>query len=1186
MAEIKLTREQQAVVDNRGGALLVSAAAGSGKTKVLVDRLLAQVLDPDHEVNIDEFLMITYTKAAASELRGKIAAELAKRLAADPDNLRLQRQSTRIYLAQISTVHAFCATILREYAHVLDIPAEFRVCEEQEADALRQEVFDDLLEEVYQTLDEHPQRRALIDQLGYGRDDRRLPDLVLPVYDAIRCRVDPKGWMAQCMDAYSFADNTPAEQTIWGQALIASLSRVLESAERNLNDALRLMDGDESLQISYAPLFTENRRAVAALRECTAWDEIYERRTLDFGRLRPVRKPQDAERQERAKALREAAKETVKDALKPFYAPSARVMGDLKYSASAIGGLLELVQLFETHYTQEKRRRKLFDFSDLEHETIRLLVQKQSGKPTAVAREISQRYREILVDEYQDSNAVQECIFEAVSRDGSNRFMVGDVKQSIYRFRLADPGIFLQKYARYPLYTKAADGEGRKILLSENFRSRHEILQAVNDVFSLIMRPEAAELSYTDAEALKNGKKDYPETPQPKVELHCIELETDTERKTVKTQGEAAFVAARIAQLLRDQTPVTDGAATRPVRPGDIVILMRSPGSAAADYVSALARYQIPCATDRGGSILDTTEVEVFSAILQIIDNPHRDIPLVTAMASQAFAFSPDTLAAARAQKRDGDLYDCLRAYAPQNEALTRFFAWLDRMRQCAAELTLRELMDEILLTTKLDDIYAAMPGGQTRKRNLLALYTLALDNEASYGGSLSGFCRWIAQLRESGGATAQVASDAAGDAVRIMSIHKSKGLEFPVVFLADLSRKFNLSDSTSPVLLDDALLIGSNIVDTASKSYYPGAARMAIAARKKQQLIAEEMRVLYVAMTRAREMLIMSYCGTRLTSTLQKWNASLTHPLRPEVAASALCPGDWVLMTALCRTEAGELFALCGQNNVSEVQNVPWKICYRSADTSDASPVTVSGSFSSLPAAQKDAEALTAPLAYRYPHMAATAVSSKLTATQLKGRVLDREAAEEAQPIYREPAEQFRRPDFAPKAQLTGREKGSATHLFMQYVRYACCTTRESVEAERARLVTERYLTQQQADSVNLEQILTLFTGSFGKRILAAKNPVREFKFSILTDAGVYVPEAAGEQVMLQGVVDCFWQEADGLVIVDFKTDFIRDNLKQKALGYTPQLEAYAKALGRIYSCPVKAKYLYFFSAGQEVLL
>lgn len=1185
MAEIRLTAAQQAVVDHRGGALLVSAAAGSGKTKVLVDRLLAQVCDDMHEVNLDDFLIITYTKAAAAELRAKIAKELAKRLAAEPDNVHLQRQSTRIYLTQISTVHAFCASILREYAHVLDIPADFRVGEEQETSALRQSIFDDLLEELYTTLDAHPDRRALIDQLGYGRDDARLYGLVMDVYDAVRCRVSPEGWIARCKAAYVFSDGQRAEETLWGAYLIEELRQALDAAERNLDEALRLMRDDDVLLAVHAPLVEENLRAVRALAACKTWDEFYENQITGFGTLKPIRKPLDAARKETTKELRASALAGIRAAQKAFYAPSERVMRDLENSAPAIRGLLELVELFDTRFSEEKRRGRLFDFSDLEHQSLRLLWQRNSNLPSAAAREIAARYREIMVDEYQDSNAVQERIFEAVSKDGKNRFMVGDVKQSIYRFRLADPSIFLEKYRTYQTQPDSTDTDsGRKIILSENFRSRPEILSAVNDVFSLVMHRQAAELDYTQDEALKNGNQSFLPTPQPKIELHCIQVETGGEKKATKADTEAEFVAARIERMLHDGTQVMDGQTLRPVRAGDIVILMRSPSSAAESYAAALARHQIGCVSDRGGSLLATTECEVFAAILQIVDNPHRDIPLVTAMASQVFGFSPEELAAARAGSTAGDLYDSLCEKQGENAHLAQFLSWLSHARRRARELPLCELMDELLLTTGLDSVFLAMPNGETRAANLLALRQLAEDNAAAYGGSLSGFCAFLDRLAESGGAAAGSQPDAAVDAVRLMSIHKSKGLEYPVVFLAGLSSKFNQEDMRSAAILDDELLIGTNIVDAEAKAYYSGIARMALSRKRKLQLLAEEMRVLYVAMTRAKEMLIMSYCEAKLDKTLEKWNRSISRPLRPEVSMAALSCGDWVLMQALCRTEAGELFAVCGDNPYSQVSDVPWKICYHTGgERAHAGTDAVQKQESAAqPVREVDEELLD----FVYPHMAATRTASKLTATQLKGRELDLEAAQEAQPLRAEKPEAFRRPDFTPRTQLSGREKGSATHLFMQYVRYAACATREGLEGELARLTAEHFLTQQQAQSVNLSQILTLFTGAFGQRILAAHEPVREFKFSILTDAGAYLADAAGEQVMLQGVVDCFWQEDGGLVIVDFKTDRTAGRLEEKTADYAPQLSAYALALSRIYGQPVKAKYLYFFDAGQAVEL
>ena len=1174
MAEVKLTQAQQAVVDDRGGALLVSAAAGSGKTKVLVDRLLSYVLDPEAPANIDEFLIITYTKAAASELRGKISAELSRRLAKNPANRHLQRQLTRIHLAQISTVHAFCAALLRRYSALRDLPPDFRVAEQTEADAIRQEVFENTLEDFYRRRAEIPEFSAMADQLGFGRDDRRLTELCLSCYDAIRCRKDPEGWMDAALAAYD--GEAPLEKTPWGEYWMQALGSTLSSAEESLEKALSLSRRDEALEEKYGPVLEQSLLQVRELKKQDTWDGVFSNRIAGFKRFPNVPRCADDTAKARAQKRKADALDALKQAQKAFYADAETVRRDLLSTKPAITGLWKLLRAFDEAFTQEKRRRKVLDFSDLEHETIRLLC-KPDGTPTKTALEVAEQYREILVDEYQDSNEVQECIFEAVSKGGRNRFLVGDVKQSIYRFRLADPGIFLRKYETYAPYQEAADGQPRKIVLSDNFRSRREILAAANDVFSLCMQGGPLELNYGDDEMLRAGLP-YPDTDTPKVELHCIDLESaagQDEESPEKRDVEAGFVAARIRNMLDDGVPVTDGGALRPVRPGDIVILMRSPGQNAASYQKALAKRGIASQCDRGGSIFDTTEAQVLLSVLRIIDNPHRDVDLITALASPVFDISPEELARARAKLRTGDYYDCLLAMQDRGEAIDRFLVWLSDLREKSRLLRLPELWDLVMQTTGMEDVFSSMADGAARKKNLDLLRAQAVSFSAAGNQSLMGYLRFMEQQEASGNAPAAPAQSGREDAVQIMSIHKSKGLEFPVVFLADLSRRFNLRDASMGVLLDETLFAGANVVDMTSRSYFPSLARLAIAEKKTMQTIAEELRVLYVAMTRAREMLVMSYCKANLSSTLKKWNEALELPLPAAVSAGALCLGDWVLLAALCRTEAGELFAETGPNELSAVQDFPWVIRLHRAvqlEKAECAP--------ERPHAPQDRPQSAAPETdfSPYAHLAASKTPSKLTATALKGRLLDLEAAEQTPQETKDPG-RFRLPELRKTGTLSGRAKGSATHLFMQFADYDACRTEDGIRQELERLTEEKFLTAGQAASVGVQNILTLFTSPFGARILGAQDLRREFKFSILTDAGQYVPAAKGEQVMLQGVVDCFWQEEDGIVLVDFKTDKTPYGPDERAAHYKPQLDAYAAALSRIYGCPVKEKILYFFS-------
>lgn len=610
---------------------------------------------------------------------------------------------------------------------------------------------------------------------------------------------------------------------------------------------------------------------------------------------------------------------------------------------------------------------------------------------------------------------------------------------------------------------------------------------------------------------------------------------------------------------------------------------MRSPGMIAGVYQAALQKRGIACDVGAGGDLMQTAEIEILFQLLQIIDNPHRDIPLAAAMASPVFAFSPEELALLRAQEQHADLYDCLCACREPDEKLRAFLSWLSRMRAESRRTPLPEFLNAVIQSSGLETVFSALPDGERRRGNLAAFASFVTAGTQAELRSLSDLVQLLWQIQQRGAGLPTQDAPARSDAVRIMTIHKSKGLEFPIVILADLARKMNMQDNASAVLTDEELLLGGNVVDLASRSYYHGLARRAIIDRKTAQTVSEEMRVLYVAMTRAKEQLIMTSCSAHYSSRLKKLLLRLSDPLGPWVSAAVRQPDEWILLAALCRTESGALFAECGPCVYSRVHQYPWLVTLQ--NVSPAAPAARGTETEETHAVRPlDRGQVLESVAFRYAHEAATRLPAKLTATQLKGRGLDLEAAEEA-PAQPEPSRKpWRTPQFLQDRPLTGREKGSATHLFMQFVRYESCTTREGIRQELVRMQAEKFLTPRQAEAVDAEKLLALFSSELGNRILHADSLRREFKFSILADAAAYDPAAVGEQVMLQGVVDCFWQEPDGIVILDFKTDYIHGDLQQKAARYAPQLRAYAQALSRIYQCPVKKTVLYFFSAGREV--
>ena len=1174
MAEIKLTVSQRAVVENRGGALLVSAAAGSGKTKVLVDRLLSKICDPVRPCNLDDFLVITYTKAAAAELRVKIAQALSQRIAQEPDNRHLQRQMHRIYLAEISTVHAFCANLLRTYGYRLEIAADFRVAEETESRMLQDKVLERLLEEGYATGDSD--FLQMVETFGYGRDDRRLPEAVKMAHKEMRCRANMARWLEENVQALNMEQYQDAADTPWGNYILREFRSFLRNQIEKFEKALDEMAAYPKIEKGYGKVFRINLAQLKKLAACDGWNEILENKVESFGRA-VVRDPEDAAVKERLGKVRTMCWSELKSWQELFFADSKSVLDDLTQVAPGAQALLKFAKTFDRAYLKEKRRRKIMDFSDLEHEAIRMLTDRYTGKPTPIAAEVAGRYEEILVDEYQDSNEVQDTIFEAVSKSGRNRFMVGDVKQSIYRFRLADPSIFLKKYEAYPSFTEAPEGQPRKILLSENFRSRPEILAAVNDVFRLVMRKTVGDLEYGEAEALRPGKV-FPASDEPVVELHCL-TSSDVEAGLEKRELEAEYVAERIHDLLERKATVRAGDTERPVMPGDIVILMRSLSGTAEAYLEALGRYGVPAVCDRGGNLLDTSEIQILTALLQVIDNPHQDIPMLTVLASPLFGYSPDQLALPRTKNRKDDFYDAIRE---EGDSFGPFLSLLEELREDAKWMELDGLLDSIFQKTNLVAVFSSMPDGLRREQNLAAFRNFVSSFGMNGSKALPQLLWYLADLQKNGGQI-PVPKNTAENAVSIMTIHSSKGLEFPVVFLCDLSRKFNLKDMQDAILVDDELSVGCNRVDHERFVRYPTLAKKAIVHKKTREAVSEELRVLYVAMTRAQERLVMTYYSKHLVSELKTINSQLTMPLSDDLCASARNPGKWILMAALCRTEAGEILNLVEGNGASQVGEYPWKVVYRDLVSSDPAAGTgVEMHLSPPPAADAASVEL---VRFQYGRNALVNVPAKITATQLKGRLLDQEAAEGAASPAEASSVAFRKARFLPRV-LSAAEKGVSTHLFMQFAQYEACTGEETIRSELLRLQEEAFITKEQADSVQLDRVQNFFASPLGLWLLKQEHVRREFKFSLLVDAGRFYPEAAGENTMLQGVVDCFVVEDDGITILDFKTDRIRNGLQERVAHYKPQLMAYAEALSKIYALPVKRKILYFFSVNEAVEL
>ncbi len=1157
----KLTPQQAQAVSHRGSRLLVSAAAGSGKTKVLVDRLMSYLQDPVAPANIDDFLMITYTKAAAAELRGKIASKLSEHIALQPDNRHLQQQMQRLYLTKISTVHAFCGDILREYAYKLDISGDFRVADENECRELRTQTVNKLLEQAYETAGENPDFCAFVDTQGLGRDDRQVADLILSVYDSARCHLDPNDWLEKCRKLVETKALSDASETVFGAYLIKRLQGYLDLQIRSLEHCAQQAGQTEGFE-KPAALLLDTVYQLKALRNCNTWDQIAFHKAIDYGRLTFPKNCTDGELKENIKIVRENCKTGLAKQLRVFSDGSEQVLRDLNSVSVAVRGLVQLVDAFGREYARVKRSRQVVDFGDLEHKMLDLLLGSSRSGPTAAAREIGSRFREVMVDEYQDSNEVQDAIYGALTHYKHNLFMVGDVKQSIYQFRLADPGIFLEKYHAFTPKDAAAAGEDTKVLLSRNFRSSGGVLAAANDVFRLCMCKDVGDLDYGPEEALYEGIPHIP-LNEPETELYCIDVQQETHPE------EAAFAASRIRQLLDGKHCVRDGENLRPIRPEDIAILLRSPGSTGRYYQNALEKLGIRCATGGGIDLLQVEEIATLRAILQAVHNPMLDIPLLAAMASPVFGFTADDLARIRSRDRKCAFYEAVKC--AEDPKTKKFLEILLYLRDALRHHSLTGLLEALILRTNLDGIYGAMDDGTMRLMNIQTFFQMAAEFEAAGGRELGRFLEHLDAMEEKGLITA--GEQTSPGCVTIMSIHKSKGLEFPVVFLCGLSKGFNTESQRAKVLCHKEMGLGLSAADAEKRIYYPTVAKRAISAKMGAEAVSEEMRVLYVAMTRARDRLIMTYASNSLQKDIAAMVGQLNLGGKDLLIREATAFGDWVLLAALHRTEAGELFALGGKPAETTVGEPAWRIRVVTAPDL-AEGQLEEAALEQMPADTEDI--LRRNLSFQYAHGAATLAPSKQTATQRKGREKDQEAAENTQPP-REFTRKWCKPNFVEETRK-GKDYGTATHAAMQYLNYTECQNAEAVSRQLAQLVGQNHLTREQAALVSCGKIAAFFQTELGKRIRTGKTE-REFKFSILEDGERYDAALKGEQVLLQGVVDCILLEEDGITVVDFKTDFVtEDTVNAVARRYAPQVQAYADAVERIFRKPVKQALLYFF--------
>ena len=1183
---VNWTPEQQAAITNSGGTLLVSAAAGSGKTAVLVQRVLERVTDAEHPCDIDSFLIVTFTKAAASEMRGKIADALTALAAQNPRDTRLRRQLMLVHRAKITTVHAFCMGLLREHFHELGLPPDFRTADESEQNAMQMDVLEDVLEAQYARGDDG--FAALVDALSSGRDDRQLSSVVLETFKNLQASPQPEQVLASYREQFLRPFDRLAD-TDWGRELLDEAHDRIVYAISALDDALDDMQSAPDVCEKYEPAFLDDRnqaRNLLALVDDGAWDEaVRQCRAARSGRMRlaAIRGYEDKAFLDRLKQAREVWKDVSFDLSDSVLCVSeAEVRLDIEMMAPAVCALCDTVQAFMQAYQEEKLRRGAVDFNDLEHFAVQLLVD-ADGSPTQLAREL--HFSEIMVDEYQDTNAVQDAIFRAVSDDEKNIFMVGDVKQSIYRFRLANPAIFLQKYLEYRDAETVFDDSPRRIVLSRNFRSRPEVLDSVNYLFSALMSERLGDLDYTEREALYAGAVFPQGTDDYRTEVCLLETTSDDEDAPEAIRQEAAYCADRIRHMLDDGFQVTDkqSGALRPCRPEDFVILLRSVKNKAPVLQAELALRGIPAGADTPDDMLDTPEIWTLTAWLEIVDNPRQDVPLLAALTSPLAGFTEEELAEIRLADREHDFYCALCVAAQTMPKAQALLQQLDELRLLAADVPVRQLLWRIVDSTGALGVFGAMPNGRARQHHITALLALAGSFERGGSRGLFAFVRYLRELREAGSAMTVPDGEEAAGMVRIMTIHKSKGLEFPIVILANCAKRFNELDLHKPVLLHERMGVSMRCRDTQRGIQYDGLDRRAMSVTLRREMVSEELRILYVALTRAKEKLICTCACKGIEKQAEKWAAiAALDPIPPYALAGANQYALWLGVPLLRHPGAGELRALCTRMPEMDV-HAPDCFCVRVVPyrrQEELETVPERGVF-------VQRESMQAPALRPYAADALRDLPSKLTATAITDSFRAQETQEDTAPPKQ--SAELRRPFFDRAARgLTPSEVGTAHHLFLQFCDFALCETAEGRERELHRLRARHILSDAQADAIRLDNIAAFFASDLYRTVKGAQAVHREFKFSILVPAAEYYPQAADfadEQVLMQGVIDCLIETADGLLVLDFKTDRVsKSGAHGRAARYAAQLAAYRRAAQTVFHQPVKRCALFFLHTGTTV--
>ena len=1177
---VKWTTDQQHAIECCKGSVLVSAAAGSGKTTVLVERVIRRLTDEDNPCSAEDLLIVTFTRAATAQMREKIGAAILKRLSEDPTDRHLRRQYMLLPFAKICTIDSFCNDLVRENFHTLGISPDYSLLDNETAVIMKNDVCEAMLERAYEE-DSDGSFSGLSDMMSSGSSDEDFAKLIIKMYDISTAYPFPDLWLDSLIEEYSQPD---INKSCWGGIIKKYVCDMLDYCVSSSNDMMTAMESDPIVADAYGAAVQSDINMYAELREKVNrdWDEALEAfNTVKYMGLGRVPKGYESETKNAVMTARKKLKDLLKKVPNIMCVSSGEHSEDVRLMRGPVTKLIELVKQFGREYSAEKDKMNSADFSDILHRALNLLAVSDGRGgyiKTDLARELSSHYVEILVDEYQDINEAQDMIFRAISADENNLFTVGDVKQSIYRFRQAMPEIFLRRRGTTHSFESGKYPLG--ITLGSNFRSRVGVTSCVNYIFRQLMSTEAGELEYDDSEAL-NAAAEYPERDTPDCELHVV---TDKGNRADTLEAQARYVARYIDRTVREgKTLVTKGGALHPASYGDFCILLRTAKNVSSVYANALSERGIPVFSPETGGFFEAAEISFILSLLRVLDNPVQDIPLAAVMLSPLFGFSAGELADIRASAKErleaGEtepLYRSVAASADEgNEKAAAFLKKIESLRRLSLTLSAGELVRRVCEETGFDAIVGAMPDGERRRLNVGLLCDYAEKYEAAGNLGLSGFIRFIDKVARTSGdlATAARPSENA-DIVRIMTVHQSKGLEFPICIFADMQHAFNERDNTESVLISSSAGLGMKRRTEDGISVYDTASRRAAVITSERMGRSEEMRVLYVALTRAKENLIMVTSVPNPEKGLAKVavECGIGERANPFAVLRMNNFSDLVLMALMRHPAADELRKLSG---IDVPIFLPEKDRFRlKVVVSDSeSFMTESANEQKIAAKPVFFNEVQARLDYSDPRSVLSSVPAKRAASDGSERGINREYFASS------------RPAFMSSGGLTPAQRGTATHKFMQFSDYAAA--RADIESELARLVDGGFLSEDEGKAVNIGAAKRFFMSPLAERIFASDNVMREKKFAALFPAKFFYPEltgeAAEEKIVVQGIADCVFVEDGELVIVDYKTD---TGVDAEALldRYSAQLEIYREALSQALGMPVKETLLYSFFMNSTV--